>query len=167
VRLRELATLHGDLAKQLAKLEEKTEALAMNHDIFSRNTRNQLREVFEALRQLVTPPDPPKRPIGFFNPEDKGKKTQGYRRRDDIGASREAHLKARACYGSRISYHGPRIGRITCPFAVFLKAASPAGVAAKSNSVCSSSWSETTAYPLGEATTVESIRGQPKSRAWP
>ena len=40
VRLRELATTHGDLAKRLAELEEKTEALAMNHDTFSRNTRN-------------------------------------------------------------------------------------------------------------------------------
>jgi hypothetical protein len=38
---------------------------------FSRNTRNQLREVFEALRELMTPPDPPKRPIGFVTPEDK------------------------------------------------------------------------------------------------
>jgi hypothetical protein len=52
-------------------------AEAMNHDIISRNTRNQLREVFDALRELMTPPDPPKRPIGFINPEDKGKKTGG------------------------------------------------------------------------------------------
>jgi hypothetical protein len=74
VRLRELATSHGDLAKRLAEIEEKTEALAMNHDTFSRNTRKQLREVFDALRQLMTPPDPPKRPIGFINPEDKASK---------------------------------------------------------------------------------------------
>ena len=77
--LRELAATHGDLAKRLAELEEKTEALAMNHDNFSRNTRNQLREVFDALRELMTPPDPPKRPIGFINPEDKGKKAPGAR----------------------------------------------------------------------------------------
>jgi hypothetical protein len=44
----------------------------MNHDTFSRNTRNQLKQVFDALRQLMTSPDPPKRPIGFINPEDKG-----------------------------------------------------------------------------------------------
>ena len=25
----------------------------------------------------MTPPDPPKRPIGFVTPEDKGKKTSG------------------------------------------------------------------------------------------
>jgi len=77
VRVRALAATHGDLAKRLAELEEKTEALAMNHDTISRNTRNQLKQVFDALRELMTPPDPPKRPIGFINPEDKGKKTSG------------------------------------------------------------------------------------------
>jgi len=72
VRLKQASTLHADLAKRLAEFEDKTEALAMNHDTFSRNTRNQLREVFDALRELMTPPDPPKRPIGFVTPEDKG-----------------------------------------------------------------------------------------------
>ena len=75
VRLKQASVLHGDLAKRLAELEEKTEALAMNHHTFSRNTRNQLREVFDALRELMTPPDPPKRPIGFITHEDKGRKT--------------------------------------------------------------------------------------------
>ena len=75
VRLKQASTLHADLAKRLAELEDKTEALAMNHDTFSRNTRNQLKQVFDALRELMTPPDPPKRPIGFISPEDTGKKT--------------------------------------------------------------------------------------------
>ena len=80
VRVRALATTHGDLAKRLAELEDKTEALAMNHDTFSHNTRAQLKKVFDALRELMTPPDPPKRPIGFINPEDKGsKKASGTR----------------------------------------------------------------------------------------
>jgi hypothetical protein len=43
-------------------------------DTFSRNTRNQLKQVFDALRELMTPPDPPKRPIGFVTHEDKSKK---------------------------------------------------------------------------------------------
>ena len=77
VRVRALAATHGDLARRLAELEEKTEALAINHDTFSRNTRNQLKHVFNALRELMTPPDPPKRPIGFVTPEDKGKKASG------------------------------------------------------------------------------------------
>ncbi|MGH6638682.1 MAG: ORF6N domain-containing protein [Polaromonas sp.] len=71
VRLRQAASLHEDLAKRLAELEEKTESLDMQHDTFSRNTRNQLRQVFEALRELTTPPEAPKRPIGFVTPEEK------------------------------------------------------------------------------------------------
>ncbi|MBD8528196.1 ORF6N domain-containing protein [Pseudomarimonas arenosa] len=71
VRLRELAATHADLAKRLADLEQKTEALAIKHEGFSRNTRVQLKQVFDALRELMTPPEPPKRPIGFVAPEDK------------------------------------------------------------------------------------------------
>ncbi len=71
VRLREAAVLHKDLADRLTSLEEKTEALAISHDTFSRNTRNQLRQVFDALRELTIPPDPPSRPIGFVTHEDK------------------------------------------------------------------------------------------------
>jgi hypothetical protein len=77
VRVRALAATHGDLAKRLADLENQTEALAMSHDTFSRNTRNQLKQVFDALRELMTPPDPPKRPIGFVTSDNKGKKAQG------------------------------------------------------------------------------------------
>lgn len=47
----------------------------MNHDTFSHNTRAQLKKVCDALREVMTSPDPPKQPIGFINPEDKGKKT--------------------------------------------------------------------------------------------
>jgi hypothetical protein len=72
--VRALAATHVDLAKRLSELEEKTEALALNHDTFSRNTRSQFKQVFEALRELMTPPDPPKRPIGFVLPEEKSGK---------------------------------------------------------------------------------------------
>jgi hypothetical protein len=80
VRLREAAVLHKDLADRLTSLEEKTEALAMSHDTFSRNTRAQLKQVFDALRELMTPPDPPKRPIGFITSEDKPKDSTSARR---------------------------------------------------------------------------------------
>jgi hypothetical protein len=76
VRLRQAASLHEDLAKRLAEIEEKTERLELSHDTFSRNTRNQLRQVFEAIRELTMPSDPPKRPIGFVTTEDK-KVTKG------------------------------------------------------------------------------------------
>ena len=80
VRMRELLGSHRELAKRLDELEHKTEALAMSHDTFSRNTRNHLKQVFDALRELMTPPNPPKWPIGFISPEGKGgKKTAGAR----------------------------------------------------------------------------------------
>jgi hypothetical protein len=77
VHMRELAATHGDLAKRLAELEHATEALAMSHDTLNRNTRAQFKQVFDALRELMTPPDPPKRPIGFVTQQDRGKKTSG------------------------------------------------------------------------------------------
>ncbi len=65
VRLRELVTSHRDLARRLDEIEQRTEAMAMRHDTFSRNTKNQLKHVFDALRELMSPPEAPKRPIGF------------------------------------------------------------------------------------------------------
>jgi hypothetical protein len=65
VQLRQASLAHADLDRRLTELQERTERLELSHDIFSRNTRNQLRQVFEALRELMTPPAPPKRPIGF------------------------------------------------------------------------------------------------------
>jgi ORF6N domain len=73
VQLREAALQHKDLAQQLAQLQEQTQSLAMQHDTFSRNTRNQLMQVFDTLRDLVTPPDPHQRPIGFVHPQDAAK----------------------------------------------------------------------------------------------
>ncbi len=79
VQVRSMVATHQDLAKQLAELQDKTESLAMSHDTFSRNTRAQLKQVFDALRELMTPPDPPKRPIGFITPEDKPKGAKSVR----------------------------------------------------------------------------------------
>ena len=71
VQLRQASAVHEDLAKRLTDLELTTERLELSHDAFSRNTRNQLREVFEAIRALTMPVDPPKRPIGFVTPQDR------------------------------------------------------------------------------------------------
>jgi hypothetical protein len=46
----------------------------LNHDTVRRNLHNQRGQVFDALRKLMTPPDPPKRLIGFVTPKDKSKK---------------------------------------------------------------------------------------------
>ena len=57
VRLRQLLLSNADLARKLAELEQKYDA--------------QFKVVFEAIRQLMTPPAPkPKREIGFHIKED-------------------------------------------------------------------------------------------------
>ncbi len=72
VRLRETLATHKDLASKLHVLEKKTEALALRHDGFAASTRLQLRQVFEAIRELMCAPEPAKRrPIGFVNPDEK------------------------------------------------------------------------------------------------
>ena len=59
------------LANPSFKREEKTKLPRMQHDTFSRNTRNQLRQLFEARRELTALPEAaPKQPIGFIHPKD-------------------------------------------------------------------------------------------------
>lgn len=70
VRIREFAMSHADLAKRLDELEQRAQALAVSHDNLSRHTTSQLKQVFDALRALVAPPDPPRRPIGFVPSQD-------------------------------------------------------------------------------------------------
>lgn len=52
VRLREILATHKDLAAKLETLERKYDA--------------QFKVVFDAIRQLMTPPEPKKRKIGFL-----------------------------------------------------------------------------------------------------
>ncbi len=81
VRVRELANTQGELAERLNELEEKTEALALQQDNFAHTTRAQFKQVFEAIRQLMTPPEPSKRPIGFVQPADEAGKPKAVRER--------------------------------------------------------------------------------------
>lgn len=72
VRLREVLASSRELAAKLDALEQKTERLSLQHETFAGNTRVQLKQVFEALRQLMAPPAPAdKRPIGFVTPQEK------------------------------------------------------------------------------------------------
>jgi len=59
VRLRETLSLHKELSHKLSDLERKIE----NHD-------DSIRTLFEAIRQLMTPPEPPHKEIGFHVRED-------------------------------------------------------------------------------------------------
>ena len=72
VRLRETFAAHKDLAAKLDELEKKTEALALKHDALAAGTRQQLKGVFEAIRELMRSPEPgQRRPIGFVTPNEK------------------------------------------------------------------------------------------------
>ena len=51
IRLRRMLASHVELARKLDALEKKYDA--------------QFKQVFEAIRQLMTPPEPKRRPIGF------------------------------------------------------------------------------------------------------
>jgi len=71
VQLREVLASHRDLAQKLEELEQTTEALSLRHDTFAHNTRVQLKQVFDAIRELMEPAETVrKRPIGFVTPED-------------------------------------------------------------------------------------------------
>ena len=71
VRLREMLVSNKEFAAKLEELEQATEALAPRHDTLAANTRAQLRQVFEAIRELMSPPEAKRRPIGFITPEEK------------------------------------------------------------------------------------------------
>ena len=57
VRLRQILGAHADLARKLAALERKYDS--------------QFKAVFDAIRELMTPPPAKKRPIGFTSWEEK------------------------------------------------------------------------------------------------
>jgi hypothetical protein len=57
VRLKQALDTHKDLAERIAKLEARTDA--------------RFKAVFDALRELMTPTEPKRRPIGFVHPKEK------------------------------------------------------------------------------------------------
>ena len=70
VHLRRLLATHEDLARKLADLEKKYD--------------EQFQVVFDAIRQLMTPPDPPKKQIGFHVREPRVRYRIGSRSRAKI-----------------------------------------------------------------------------------
>jgi hypothetical protein len=64
VELRRAAFSYEAIEERLEKLERETSVKLGQHD-------EQLNQIFEALRQLISPPpDRPKRPVGFRLPDD-------------------------------------------------------------------------------------------------
>lgn len=71
VRLREAIVSKKELALRLDELENKADLAALKHDTFEHNTRVQLKQVFDAIRELMAPAEPvKKRPIGFVTSDD-------------------------------------------------------------------------------------------------
>ena len=60
-QLRQMLASHAELARKLAELEKRYDA--------------QFSVVFDALRQLMTPPEPPRKKIGFHVEESKARYT--------------------------------------------------------------------------------------------
>jgi ORF6N domain len=63
VELRRVASSYVALQERLEELERETAAKFGRHDY-------QLNQLFETLRQLISPPARPKRPVGFRAPDD-------------------------------------------------------------------------------------------------
>lgn len=71
VRLRELVVSNKELALRLDELESKTDLMSLKQETFEHSTRAQLKQIIDALRELMTPPaTAPKHPIGFVTPND-------------------------------------------------------------------------------------------------
>lgn len=68
--LRELVVPNKELALRLDKLEEKTDLMSLEQETFEHNTGVQLKQIIDTLRELMAPPAPTKRPIGFVTPDD-------------------------------------------------------------------------------------------------
>lgn len=62
-RLRELLASNKELAQRLDELEQRIEGKLETHD-------QAITGLINTLRQMMTPPEPRKRPIGFIHPKD-------------------------------------------------------------------------------------------------
>ena len=62
VRLRDMLVAHKVLAKRLNELEARIERKLSTRD-------HTIASILEAIGQLMTPPEPKKRPIGFVIPK--------------------------------------------------------------------------------------------------
>lgn len=67
VKLREMLVQHADLVRRLDELEARYDG--------------EFRRVFDAIRSLVAPPEPPRRRIGFYRDAGAVTTTSGVRRR--------------------------------------------------------------------------------------
>jgi hypothetical protein len=71
VRLREVIVSNKEVAQRLNELEQTAELISLRHGTLEHNTRVQFKQVFDAIRELMAPPEPARRrPIGFVTPDE-------------------------------------------------------------------------------------------------
>lgn len=63
VELRRVASSYAEIEKRLERIEQEMGARLGEHD-------ERLNQIFKTLRQLISPPVRPRRPVGFGLPED-------------------------------------------------------------------------------------------------
>jgi ATP-dependent Clp protease ATP-binding subunit ClpA len=63
VRLRAAIADNGELARKIEELERRIEQKLANHD-------HAIADILNAIRALMSPPQPKKRPIGFVHPKE-------------------------------------------------------------------------------------------------
>ncbi len=63
VRIRQMLGAHADLARELQKVKRSLAAKFSEYD-------ERFRVVFRAIEQLITPPEPKRRKIGFRKKDD-------------------------------------------------------------------------------------------------
>ncbi len=105
VRLRGLVVSQTSLVEKLAELECRV----VGHD-------DELRAIVETIRQLLQPPTPSRRRIGFRTPPLTGAVLQGER------PGYSAPPPRRRCHQPRRPVAGPRRGGLTTPANVFIQA---------------------------------------------
>ena len=64
VQMREAISAHKELARKMRELEARIERRPDDQD-------ETIAEVLAAIRRLMAPPDPKRRPIGFVHPQEK------------------------------------------------------------------------------------------------
>lgn len=64
IQLRDILSSNKELAHRFAELERRMERKLATHD-------QAIAGILDVIRQLITPPDPPRRPIGFVHPTER------------------------------------------------------------------------------------------------
>lgn len=71
IRLRKIAISNKELAHRLDLLESHTENLLQRHNALDTATKNKFKQILDAMRVLMEPPELPKRrPMGFITPSE-------------------------------------------------------------------------------------------------